>query len=245
MSEKNNEVISSLMDGEWGDLDASASLADVCASKEQQEVWARYHLARDAMRGESVEGSFSIASAVSAAIADEPVYTNVTAIGARAEDSFMTGGTAAAESSAETVPNSDQNFDRRQTKPGGFRWGLGAAGLGIAASAALATFIGLNHLGLAKPSNATGGLVAGTQTLVAPGAPSGQAGFDFSDRQAPVDLVSNRGSFWVGESGQRVEAESRLNMLLSDHIENSPVSDWSGMLPYSRLVGYDESVPAE
>ena len=56
-----------------------------------------------------------------------------------------------------------------------------------------------------------------------------------------VEFVSNTGSYWVSpETTERVIDEQRLNMMLSQHIENSPTSDREGLLPYSRLVGYDE-----
>ena len=66
-----------------------------------------------------------------------------------------------------------------------------------------------------------------------------------------VDLVANvggaagrSGSYWVaGDSGvRRGASEARLNAFLSQHIESSPTAAQQGMLPYSRLVGYDELV---
>jgi len=218
MSDKNREVLSSLMDGEWNDIDPARGVEEASASEEQKAVWARYHLARDAMRGESVDSSFSIASAVSAAIADEPAYTNVTAI-----------------SSASQSANIDQTNAAPAAAPSrGSRWGMGAAGLAVAASAALATVIGLDYLQSVPESNAPAMVASsGAAPAVVPNLPG-------ELQQSQVDLVSNRGSYWVsGQSGQRVGAEMRLNQLLGDHIEHSPAGDWQGMLPYSRLVGYD------
>ncbi len=242
MSEKINKTISSLMDGEWGDLDPSRCVAEIAASAEQRATWARYHLARDAMRGESLQGSMSVAAAVSAALVDEPAYTNVTDIGARNGES-ATGSTAVEAYEQATV---ETLKPRTKSASGGLRWGLGAAGFGIAASAALATFIGLNYwnntYSAVDPSALVAQITASGSSATSGGV---QVGLDFQAQQAPVDLVAHRGSFWVSGSGQRSAAEERFNMLLSDHIEHSPASDWSGMLPYSRLVGYDSSEPTQ
>ncbi len=227
MSDKNREVLSRLMDGEWDDLDPSRCVADACASKEQQAVWARYHLARDAMRGDSVNETFSIASAVSAAIADEPTYTNVTEMAPREANS--------------TSPVANTHSSKSAGKVSGSRWGLGAAGFGIAASAALATVVGLDYFRSQGINSVPQALVAGTSTTPAV---QNLPGIGF--QQPRVDLVSNRGSYWISsQDGQRVGAETRLNQLLGDHIEHSPVGDWNGMLPYSRLVGYDATVGAD
>jgi len=221
MSDDNREILSRLMDGEWGDLDPSQSVADACASPEQQRRWARYHLARDAMRGDSVNSTFSIADSVSAAIADEPTYSNVTSIIAR--------GTGA-EQNSEAAPAAARSS----------RWGLPAAGLAVAASAALATVFGLNYFQGQSSLDASQALIAGTAApVIAPTAP-------VLVQPPAVELVSNRGSYWVsGQNGERVGAELRLNQLLGDHIEHSPTGDWRGMLPYSRLVGYDTPASAD
>lgn len=251
MSDNQNDVLSRLMDGEMADLKPSQCLADVCQSDEQKQKWARYHLARDAMRGESVHQTFSIASAVSAALEDEPTYSNVTSLGQHTEADAQSAQPASVQSHAgQTTTNKARS-----------RWGLGAAGLGVAASAALATVIGLDYFQNTGSAVAPNVVVAGSPNLTSPsgtgaimGASAGVNSVSASvtglggigNQQAPVDLVSNRGSFWLsGQSGQRVGAEMRLNQLLGDHIEHSPNADWRGMLPYSRLVGYDASVGAE
>ena len=71
---------------------------------------------------------------------------------------------------------------------------------------------------------------------------------DAFSRQIPgaplprVELVANTGAYWSapGEAVRRASSEARLNMFLSQHIESSPTAEREGMLPYSRLVGYDE-----
>jgi len=109
-------------------------------------------------------------------------------------------------------------------------------GFALAASVAAVTVVGMNlwqEQGPAQP-----------ESLAAIGAVSIDGSNAFS-QQVPgaplpeVDLVANTGSFWMSpQSSQRVSYEERLNMFLSQHIENSPTAD--GLLPYSRLVGYEE-----
>ncbi len=242
MKETNqDDVLSRLMDGEWDELDATRCVAGVCESDELKAKWARYHMARDVMRGEVVDPTTSIAAGVAAALADEPAYTNVTTIGSASDTSESEAISAEAYSEASSASETKARS----------RWGMGAAGLGIAASAALATVLGMDFLqnqnnfapnsqslvaGVASPSISTPSSIQTLPVLVNSNASNG----------SPIELVSNRGSYWVsGQDGKRVGSEARLNQLLGDHIEHSATGDWRGMMPYSRLVGYDTFVPAE
>ena len=232
MNDKDREMISSLMDGEWGELDVSRSLADICKNEEQKEMWARYHLARDGMRSESVDETFSIASRVSAALADEPSYTNVTSIGSSDVSPVQTNSVEPAHAGKQ---QSSSNVAPMRSNRS--RWGLGAAGLGIAASAALATVVGLDNWQNRSDSVAAPALVAESTTAPVQNLPA------LVGETPGVQLVSNRGVYWSsGQSGQRADAEQRLNQLLGDHIEHSPAGNWNGVLPYSRLVGYDSPI---
>jgi len=121
MKDIDREILSRLMDGEWQDLDPARNVADACASEEQKQLWARYHLARDAMRGEAVKPAFSIAERVSAAIADEPAHSNVTHLSEH----------SAAPDHAASAPGSTESKAERKARS---KWGLGAAGLGKLAS---------------------------------------------------------------------------------------------------------------
>lgn len=228
MTDKNRETISSLVDGEWGELDVSRILAEVCESEEQKQLWARYHLARDGMRSESIDETFSIASRVSAAIADEPSYSNVTSIGA---------SDSAAHAEPVQADSHQASGNGLASRTARSRWGLGAAGLGIAASAALATVVGLDYWQTQSWSSPSPALVADVAPAAVQNLPA------VAGQSPQVQLVSNQGVYWSsGQDGQRASAEQRLNQLLGDHIEYSPGGDWNGMLPYSRLVGYDSAV---
>ena len=141
------------------------------------------------------------------------------------------------------------------------------AGLAVAASMALVTVVGLDRLtqgGDAAIDGSGAGQVAAHGTTggadlqdagagqpasaksVAQAVPRSGAGTNLPGTVLPqVEYVSNRGSHWVtGSQKRQATAESRLNMFLSQHIENSPTAEHQGMLPYSRLVGYDE-LPAK
>jgi hypothetical protein len=61
-----------------------------------------------------------------------------------------------------------------------------------------------------------------------------------------VDFVSNTGAYWVSpQTAERVSDEERLNMFLSQHLENSPTASREGLLSYSRLVGYDDQAAGQ
>ena len=137
----------------------------------------------------------------------------------------------------------------------------GLAGFGLAASVALATVVGLNLFQQqtldevpALASNDEAGSAnkieapASQGQIAAAGDDSVQADSvdnlvaqDDSANLPVVEFVSNEGAYWESlSSSKRVVDEDRLNMMLSLHIENSPTTSREGLLPYSRLVGYDE-----
>ncbi len=56
--------------------------------------------------------------------------------------------------------------------------------------------------------------------------------------------VSNLGTYWMVDN-ERIQdsiTENRLNAYLTNHLEFSSMRNVGGVLPYSRLVGYDEPV---
>lgn len=239
MSINDKETLSQLMDGEWQDLNPSKSVEAACADEELKATWSRYHLIRDVIRNDAIAVDTSLSSRISQAIADEPTYSNVSAIASvgnahtdRASTDAMTDGMSgdgvAAETSSVVKPLSN--------KSGGSRnWGMGISGVALAACVALATVLGLNfwrgapESGLNNPvQTVAGGTSATAPNVVIP----------------EVEFVANTGIYWETPQPTRsAAAEQRLNMLLSAHIENSPTAERTGLLPYSRLVGYDEVQP--
>ncbi len=242
-----NEKLSQLMDGEWHELNPSDCVAGICSDEALRAKWTRYHLIRDAMNNEPVQSDLNLASRICDAIADEPEYSNITPFSPAGGESAPMNAeqsgaseTVVGESSASMSTNNTSDTEATRRKPS---WlGTGATGFALAASVAVVTVVGMNiWQGQTIPSD--------DPSVVASRAVSGIDGADAFSRQvegAPlpvVEFVANTGSYWVSpQTAERVTNEEKLNMFLSQHIENSPTSSREGLLPYSRLVGYDEQV---
>lgn len=222
------EQLSQLMDGEWHDLDVQNCVANACNDETLRADWARWHLIRDVARGEAVAApahTSSLASRIHDAIAEEPTYSNVRSI--------SSGKAVAAESQAPAAA-AEQASQRRP-----FAWSSALTGAALAASVAVATVVGLDVIG----SGAQPGAEAPAQVAAAELPADGEIA---NPNLPEVEFVSNSGtsSFWVtqdanGELG-RSDSEERLNVFLSEHLEHSPTAQRTGMLPYSRLIGYDQ-----
>jgi len=222
MNNDDKQTLSQLMDGEWQDLDQAQSVEAACADDQLKATWSRYHLIRDVIRNDAITIDSSLTSRISAAIDEEETYTNVSPIAAASKSASA----AKQEESNVVQLNGKAKSDKRASM-----WRTGLGGVALAACVTMATVIGLNIWQGAPDSN------TGIQTV---------AGTTVPGQVLPeVEYVSNTGTYWVSPEAKRsANAERRLNMLLSTHIESSPTAERSGMLPYSRLVGYD-SVPSE
>ena len=223
--QEDQQTLSRLMDGEWADLVPSECVVGLCKDDALKAKWERYHLIRDVMRDEPVDVNSTLSQRISAAIAEEPSYSNVTS---------LSGGTPAA-SSAPAVTSIG-------TMP---KWRTGLVGLGVAASVAMVTIVGMNQIQDGRQPAQVAAVMQNDSTTTV-------SAEDAFSQQVPgvplpqVEFVANTGAFWVSpESTKRVAAEDKLNMFLSQHIENSPTTVREGMLPYSRLVGYDEAVTSQ
>jgi negative regulator of sigma E activity len=250
------------MDGEWHQLSPAESVAKLCGDEALRTRWMRYHLIRDVLKNEPVQVNTSLAARISDAISSEEDYSNVTQFtagqshkgkdggqqhaGQAAGDQAMSVGDG--ESDARSLTDIDQTSHKKTSKIK-----TGIAGFAIAASVALVTVVGLNTFRQSVPVGVTS--VAGVadvvsaQTVAAvegdvalPATVADAAFTQHSNTTLPVvEFVSNTspGSYWSSpDSTVRSIDEKRLNMLLSQHIENSPTSGREGLLPYSRLVGY-------
>lgn len=229
------QTLSRLMDGEWADLKPSESVVALCKDDALKAKWERYHLIRDVMRNEPVDVDNSLSLRISAAIADEPSYSNVTPLSVSGDVSPES--TSGARNEATVTPIG--------VMP---KWRTGLVGLGIAASVAMVTVVGMNQVQNSNQSPQVAAVTAVSQNAPA----TDVTAEDVFSQQVPgaplpqVEFVANTGAFWVSpDSTQRVAAEEKLNMFLSQHIENSPTTVREGMLPYSRLVGYDEAVSTQ
>jgi len=235
MSDDDKEILSGLMDGEWQDIDPAKSVKMACANDELKATWSRYHLIRDIIRNDSITVDASLCTSISRAIEDEPAYTNVLAISGASSGASSANFTSPDEhinTAGEAAGEAASSPAQSQRKSGYWRTGL--SGVALAASVALATVIGLNFWQGAPSSDAGDGIQSIATTTV-PGM-----------EPPKLEYVSNKGTYWVTPEAKRsADAEKRLNMLLSTHIESSPTAERTGMLPYSRLVGYDSVSPEQ
>jgi len=191
---------------------------------EARSRWSRYHLIRDAIQEDSRSPlDVDFASRVSAAIQEEPA---IVALPPSVRE------TAKRHSADQQAEQDAQKAAPGNVVQGKFKRSL--VGLSVAATVAMVSLVGLNTLQTSRdaaPDNSVA-VVPSTDTVL----PAGSAGVG-----GDIQFVSNPvGSYWVSQERTiSPESEQRLNMYLSQHIEHSPTADVTGMLPYSRLAGYD------
>jgi len=102
--------------------------------------WERYHLIRDVIRNEPVEPSTTMCDRISAAIADEPAYSNVHTIGNGAPQATPQATSQGSSQAASTDASTSSALIR--AKPSLLR--TATTGFAIAASVALVTVVGLS-----------------------------------------------------------------------------------------------------
>ena len=246
----NESNLSQLMDGEWHQLDKAGCVAALCEDEELRGKWSRYHLIRDAMRNEPVVADQSLAARICSALDDEPVYSNITALGgsvlhsAEQDDRRDDRRVEQAHRPESSVATQVTAIPDANTALSGSWVNTGVAGFALAASVALVTVVGLNMFEQTAPGGVSSvvAIDQGAQNAPVQSAAPGEVFAQDGNAVLPVvDFVSNDGAFWISpESSQRVGDEDRLNMMLSRHLEHSPTSAREGLLPYSRLVGYQQ-----
>jgi len=254
----NEQKLSQLMDGEWHELNASECVAALCADEALKAKWSRFHMIRDIMKNEPVAAEHGLASRICAAIDDEPSYSNITPFNTASAattshaavpetghkagqvDELAAESFVVDKSISKSADSTVSHIDTRKRSVGSdsmFKTGL--TGFALAASVALVTVVGMN-IWQSQGTDQTSSIATALPQTVINGTNVFSQQSDGGSLPV-VEFVSNTGSYWVSpETTERVGDEQRLNMLLSQHIENSPTSDREGLLPYSRLVGYDE-----
>lgn len=229
MTNVTDEQISNLMDNEWDTTDTGETtdalvrtLRDDGAARQK---WARYHLMRDVMQNDytpavSATLGAGFAAKVANAIEAEPAIVAFPATQTASPGNASSSNISSVEASSAKRPV--QN------------WRRNATGLAVAASVAMVSVVGLN---LWRDSNTNN---AGGQGAVAAG-PTNPDLQKLAAGAQQLELVANRGTYWESTSEKTLSPknEEKLNMFLSRHIENAPTA-YTGMLPYSRLVGYDK-----
>lgn len=250
------EKLSQLMDGEWHELNPSECVAGICSDQELRGKWARYHLIRDVMKNEAIRPDENVAARICAAIADEPTYSNITPLTKASASSGPGKEALGAESELKARLNQSElptpaSYPLTDSAPSSRRrslFGTGMAGFAVAASVAAVTVVGLNTW-------QSQGSDPGILPTIASNPPSSPGNTNAFSQQLEgtrlpvVEFVantgqSNTGLFWISpETDERAGGEVQLNRLLSQHLENSATALREGLLPYSRLVGYDELNP--
>ncbi len=225
MTTPKNEHISGLMDEFWADEKARESgLQTLHTDPEAKAKWARYHLIRDAMQDDiksPLDAGF--ASRVSAALEDEPAIV-----------AFPAQHKAVASGTSDIA-----DLSSASAKPVKQRVSRNVIGFSVAATVAVVSLLGLNVFQASRDAG-VGSKPVEIAQVPATAVSTGQ----IVDGQ--LELVSNPvGSYWVDRRQEAVSPEfaSRLNMYLSEHIESSSTSNVKGMLPYSRLAGFDTRRP--
>jgi sigma-E factor negative regulatory protein RseA len=215
MSEEDFKSLSLLMDGELPSEESARLIRELVKDERLKSEWTRQHRVRDALQGQlnsALDGGF--AARVSAAVDAEP-----TIIAPQPLDAVSREADVPAEVVAIPVGRAKRSYNRP------------LAGLAIAASVAAVSLLALQVLDGGQGGGllpASPQLASGTPLIAVP------AG-------AGAQLVSSSGTHWSmpAEAERDAELEQRLNMYLSDHMEQAPINGVQGVLPYSRLVGYD------
>ena len=171
------QTLSRLMDGEWADLNPAESVVGLCKNDALKAKWERYHLIRDVMRNEPVEVDSALSLRISAAIADEPSYSNVTA---------LSGGMSSAETSAAQT---DSTVTPIGVMP---KWRTSLVGLGIAASVAMVTVVGMNQLQVGNQEGNQSAQVAAATDNVPASVVTAEEAFSQQVPGAPLPQVEFR-----------------------------------------------------
>ncbi len=204
-------AVSALIDGESDAAESAETLRKLGRDARLKAYWERQHLAREALHAElSPALDTGFAARVAAAVEAEPAIL--------APQSRPVEPVAPAASGA---PSGSVGYRRP------------LAGLAIAATVAAVSIAALQLF--------DGGASPGVPRLAGQSAGQPAATTINVTGSSAAQLVSTPGTHWSAPSQtpRDRELEQRLNMYLSDHLEHATIGKVHGMLPYSRLVGYD------
>ncbi len=235
LTESTNQAVSALVDDETVD-NAGALLDEIAGNDESRATWHCYHLIRDVMqRDYSTALRPDLARAISRQLeseefADEMPGGNVHNLNAYAKKSGVT--------------SSGRTGRRSFVMP--------IAGLGLAASVAVASFVGFQYF------SATGqpDVSASDSTIAATGSSESDVVTAQTEPQSPETgqsgllpraVLSASGTRWrqATESPRDKLVEQRLNSLLTNHLEDAAMGKVHGILSHSRVVSYDLPVSNE
>ncbi|EDY85808.1 Anti sigma-E protein RseA, N-terminal domain [gamma proteobacterium HTCC5015] len=222
---KHNEWVSALADGESEQLERD--IDRLLDSESAQAVWADIHQLRDQCDPKiQRKASPDFAGRVMSALESEPTILAPTGVSNR----------PSAKESAAVV-----------ALP---QWMRPVAGLAVAASVAAVTVIGFDNWS-ASPATLDAGpttpsLLNGVAVAPAANRAVRPAAYGSLAQISPVQLTGTYQPSlmqWQGERAARVESlnQAQLNQYLANHSEYSDTSNYQGILPYTRLVGYDST----
>ncbi len=244
-------------------------LEQMCADEELKGQWARYHLIRDVIQDDfKAPLSPDFASNLSELIAAEPALdcsalasmqgvsetnSNVVSLADRKLAQEVNQQQEANQQQGAAEANGAESSSHAKVVAPASGWRRATTGFAIAASVAMVSLVGLNTM--QNSDTPIGSQTAENETV--PAVQGGESSSVILAEQpvivvpageSQLEFVANTGTFWVNGdtangSGMSKAGEQRLNMFLSEHIEHSPTSDVRGMIPYSRLAGYDAVRP--
>ena len=237
-------ALSAFADGEHDEKDTIAlnvMVERACHDKDLTATWQSAHLVRDVLQADyhpAIPVDFT--ARVSAAIAREADFDEYAAD--IESGPSVVSLTDARDRIASRRNTSRREADRTSRRPSAL-W-RPVAGLGLAASVAGAALL---FTQLQQPDAKDGvqvadaGVVASEQAIQT--AASTQQNLVDSDAQvlqASVRIGDNGTRWRTDNDVTRNEAiEQRLNMLLTNHLEDASMGRVNGMISHSRVVGYD------
>lgn len=244
MNRIDDETLSRLADCDHEDLCLNDCIRSVCSDSEQRARWARYHLIGEIVQNDfktpphhdrPLIGRESIADRVRQALADEPPILAPVTVGNTAHDTTGNAGPDAADDIADDTAHRGSDGKVSSFRPQRNY----ATGFAVAASAAVLSVFALNWW--QNRDSATSPLPTLAEQTPAEQVRESAPAPLLAVSQPQIRLVGHGGTYWVdSDNTQLAEAsQSRLNRLLSQHIESSPTNAMQGLLPYSRLVGFD------
>ena len=205
MSDKTDRL-SALMDAELLDLDKGVE--QLANDKEMQEVWRRYHIARDVMKGQTSEFiTMDISNAVSKSLKNEPaILTPILDVSAAVSESLKSEPVVLSPLWRRLSPR----YVMKQ-----------AAGLAVAAAVGTIAVLSVQQTQVTSPDS----VIAAANTT----APTYQVA------QQPLRI---RQVSFTTRKKLDAAVESKLSGYLINHNEFSTSTRVSGVMPYTRIVSF-------
>lgn len=214
---RHNEWVSALADGESADV--QGDVTRLLGSDSARQTWSSVHSVRDACDQRLARSApMGFADAVMARLEGEPA--------------ILAPSAKRAKSTSASRPNAI----------GG--WWRPAVGFAVAASVAAVTVIGFDNL-RGQPGSESGtpmlDRVAATGGVGSSAVPLRRAAFDNYPDSGYSEAYRPAATQWRGPLEPEPREQNQLNRYLANHSEYSDISNYQGILPYTRFVGYDST----